>query len=344
VHGQLWQWCKINTSLKSIMFELTDITTIDIESINNCNAKCPLCLRGQNMRTNDVLDWDKVVSSTSLELWSIVKSINFNGNTGDNLMHPKIFEIIDWCVKHSSASISIHTNGSLRSPDWWEKFGLLLSQPQNKVVFGIDGLADTHSIYRVGTDYHKIIENAKAFIKGGGRAEWQFILFEHNAHQIEQAQQLANDLGFSRFFVLYQDRFEQESNLLVQRYNQDLTTINAEVRFNSSSNSLTKRVAESDYNIKCRSQQIGWISIYADGTVWPCCWLMGWHQAQHQTQSLLINHHFKKILGIDFDQINLYNNNLQDIINSDLWQKRYPASFVNRPNPVCLQQCSGTKQ
>jgi DNA-3-methyladenine glycosylase I len=32
-------------------------------------------------------------------------------------------------------------------------------------VFGIDGLADTHSIYRVGTDYHKIIENAKAFIK-----------------------------------------------------------------------------------------------------------------------------------------------------------------------------------
>jgi MoaA/NifB/PqqE/SkfB family radical SAM enzyme len=325
------------------MFELTDITTIDIESINNCNAKCPLCLRGQNMRTNDVLDWDKVVSNTSLDLWRTVKSINFNGNTGDNLMHPDIFEIISWCVKHSSASINIHTNGSLRSPVWWEKFGSLLSQPQNKVVFGIDGLADTHSIYRIGTDYHKIIENARAFIKGGGRAEWQFIVFEHNAHQIEQAQQLANELGFSRFFVLYQDRFEQESNLPVQRYNQDLKTINAEVVFRSSSNSLTKRIAESDYNIKCRSQQIGWISIYADGTVWPCCWLMGWHRSKHQKQFLVIDYHFKKILGIDFDQINLYNNNLKDIINSDLWQTRYPDSFKNKPNAVCLQQCSGTK-
>jgi hypothetical protein len=27
-----------------------------------------------------------------------------------------------------------------------------------------------------------------------------------------------------------------------------------------------------------------------------------------------------------------------------LWQKQYPNSFANRPNPVCLQQCSGTKQ
>jgi sulfatase maturation enzyme AslB (radical SAM superfamily) len=258
-------------------------------------------------------------------------------------MHPDIFEIIDWCIKHSPARISIHTNGSLRSPAWWEKFGVLLNQSQNKVVFGIDGLEDTHSIYRVGTDYHKIIENAKAFIKGGGRAEWQFIVFKHNAHQIEQAQQLSNELGFSRFFVLYQDRFEQQSDLPVQRYTQDLKTINAEVIFKASSNSLAKRVVESDHNIKCRSQEIGWVSIYADGTVWPCCWLMGWHRAQHQPLSTLVNYQFKKILNIDFNEISLYNNKLESIINSDLWQTRFPASFKNKPNAVCLQQCSGTK-
>lgn len=326
------------------MFDINHITTLDIESINNCNARCPLCLRGSGMRTNDALDWTRIVANIPASVWDNLQDINFNGTTGDNIMHPNIADIVAWCSSHSQANINIHTNGSLRNDTWWAQFGSQLSKVSHKVVFGLDGLADTHSVYRIGTDFDKIIENAKAFIQSGGRAEWQFIVFEHNAHQIEQAQQLANELGFSRFFVLYQDRFEQESNLPVQRYTQDLTTINAEIVINSSSNSIVKRVAESDYNIKCRSQQIGWVSIYADGTVWPCCWLMGWHRAQHQTQFLLINHHFKKILGIDFDQINLYNNNLADIINSDLWQKRYPASFVNRPNPVCLQQCSGTKQ
>ena len=326
------------------MLDINHITTLDIESINNCNARCPLCLRGSGMRTNDALDWTRVVANIPASVWDNLQDINFNGTTGDNIMHPNIADIVAWCSSHSQAKINIHTNGSLRNTAWWEQFGLQLSNVPHRVVFGLDGLADTHSVYRIGTDFDKIIENAKAFIQSGGHAEWQFIVFEHNAHQIEQAQQLANDIGFSRFFVLYQDRFEHESNLPVQRYNQDLTTINAEVIINRSSSSIANRIAESDYNIKCRSQQIGWVSIYADGTVWPCCWLMGWHRAQHQTQSLLINHHFKKILGIDFDQINLYNNNLEDIINSDLWQKRYPTSFVNRPNPVCLQQCSGTKQ
>lgn len=325
------------------MFDLNHITTLDIESINNCNARCPLCLRGTGMRTNDALDWNRVVSNIPASVWDNLQDINFNGTTGDNIMHPDIAEIVNWCSKHSRAKINIHTNGSLRSSTWWTQFGIQLRNVPHKVVFGLDGLADTHSVYRIGTNFDKIIENAKAFIESGGHAEWQFILFKHNAHQVEQARQLAKELGFSRFFVLYQDRFEQESSVPVQRYDQELTTINAEVIFRSSSNSLIKRVAESDYNIKCRSQQIGWISIYADGTVWPCCWLMGWHRAKHQPLSTVVNYQFKKILGIDFDQISLYNNTLDSIVNSDLWQTRYPESFKNKPNAVCLQQCSGTK-
>lgn len=325
------------------MLKISDITTIDIESINNCNARCPLCLRGENMRTNDSLNWDLVVANTPAELWKNLKVINFNGTTGDNIMHPNIFNIVNWCVDHSDANITINTNGSLRNTAWWKKLGNLLQDESHRIVFGIDGLEDTHSIYRVGTDYNKIIENARAFIQGGGHAHWQFIVFEHNAHQIEQAEKISQDLGFDRFFVLYQDRFGESTDLPVKKYSQDLNKINSEVVVHLSSNNISRRIKESDHNITCRSQQIGWLSIYADSTVWPCCWLMGWHLAQHKLTSSVVNYHFKKILGIDFDQISLHNNTLESIINSDLWQHRYPDSFRSNPNPICLQQCSGKK-
>ena len=208
-------------------------------------------------------------------------------------------------------------------------------------MFGIDGLEDTHAIYRIGTSYNKIINNAKAFIHGGGRAYWQFIIFDHNAHQVEQAQQLANELGFEKFFVLYQDRFADNAAVPVQRFDKNLKQIKAEVVVKETSNDLIRRLSESNRDINCRSKQIGWISIYADGTVWPCCWLMGWHRANHQKPAAVINYHFQKILKLDLDQISLYNNTLDEILNSDLWQKRYPNSFDSKPNPVCIQQCSG---
>ena len=323
------------------MLKISDITTIDIESINNCNARCPLCLRGTGMRTNDSLDWEQVVANTPVSLWQNLKTINFNGSTGDNFMHPNIQDIVGWCIDNSNAVITMNTNGSLRTAKWWHQFGTMLQSHAHKVVFGIDGLEDTHAIYRVGTDYNKVVKNAQAFIQGGGCAEWQFIVFEHNAHQIDQARQLANELGFSRFFVVYQDRFDESANVSVKKYQQDVDKINGEVVVRFTSNNIPRRIKESNFDIVCRSQQIGWLSIYADGTVWPCCWLMGWHKAQHQSTSAIVNYHFKKILNIDFDQISLYNHTLESIINSDLWQERYPDSFKNSPNAICLQQCSG---
>jgi len=318
------------------MLTVNDIVVLDVETINNCNAGCVQCLRHPGMRTNDTLDWHHVVKQVPLHVWQNLKTINFNGTTGDNIMHPDIFNIIEWVVCNTTAEINIHTNGSLRSTSWWQQLGKLLSKHNHSVVFGIDGLEDTHEIYRTNTNWQKIIDNAQAFVQGGGHAHWQFILFEHNAHQIESCKQLSEQLNFEKFFVLRQDRFNLKDQSQAHLQPANLELVPATVTF-----------VEKDFikpttgKISCESQREGWISIYADGTVWPCCYLMGWHKATQQKLTYeVVNYHFRNTLAIDFDQINLYTSTLEDIINGDLWQKRYPASFNQSPNLICTQKCS----
>lgn len=324
------------------MIDLNHISRIDIETINNCNALCPLCLRGvDGMSTNDRLDWSAISKNIPNTVWATVKEINFNGTTGDNIMHPDIYDILADVKSKTTGQIVVNTNGSLRSTGWWRKLGKLFADTNHKVTFGIDGLEDTHSIYRVNTSYQKVIENAQAFIDAGGQAEWQFILFEHNSHQADACKELAYKMGFAKFFIFYQDRFDQSGTTsIVQLYKKDLTPFKDDLIIKNTSQDIKKKLNADYKTISCHSQNVNWFSIYADGTVWPCCWLMGWHKAQHQKQSLAINYHFKKTLRLDFSQMSLYNNNLVDIIAGEIWQKNFTNSFTTIPNPVCIQQCS----
>lgn len=302
---------------------------------------------------NDDLNWELAKSNIPNSFWSQLERINFNGTSGDNISHPNIQQIVKEVADLApQALIRVYTNGSLRSSTWWAKFGALLKDTNVEVVFGIDGLADTHSLYRVGTNWDKIIDNATAFITAGGRAVWQMILFEHNLHQINDCRDLAKKLKFYDFYLRSENRFpsgQQEQVVFWRgkpthaiRYpdqNQLATVLNNDDDVvNEWSQSLT--ALDKNKKVSCHAVKTNWMAIYADGTVWPCCWLMGWHKATHLEQYNLVNYHFKKVLGLDFNKISLYTNKLEDIIASDLWQNRYPQSFAKAPNPVCIQQCS----
>jgi hypothetical protein len=294
------------------------------------------------MKTNDVLDWKTAFNNCPDTFWNNLSNINLNGNTGDNIMHPEIFEMVEWLSSNSNAKIMIHTNGSIRKPEWWSKFGDLLKNKNHSIVFGIDGLANTHEIHRIGTNWQRIIDNATAFIDAGGIAEWQFILFAHNSNEIEECRNISKQLGFSRFFVLHQDRFPGDDKMVtkdfvIEKFKGDLSIVDV-------NHEGSKDWSKTDFKnscVSCKSQRKGWLAIYADATVWPCCYLMGWHKAKHMgLHYQLVNKHLKNHLKFDSNTINLYSNNLESIISSELWQVTYPSSFTDNPNPICRQQCS----
>jgi len=68
--------------------------------------------------------------------------------------------------------------------------------------FGIDGLEDTNHIYRRGVKWERLQNNFREYIKAGGNAGWQFIVFPWNVHQIEEARQRSLDEGFTSFSVV----------------------------------------------------------------------------------------------------------------------------------------------
>ena len=79
-------------------------------------------------------------------------------------------------------------------------------------MFDLDGTDnETQNMYRVATNYDKIIENAEAFISGGGIAVWKMIPFDFNDELEEKAKMLAAKHGFQKFQRNRIQRVEQKA-------------------------------------------------------------------------------------------------------------------------------------
>lgn len=224
--------------------------------------------------------------------------ILINGNLGDFGLAKDGPEIVDWLLTNTQARIAINTNGSMHTPDWWAE----LAHPRVKIIFALDGLEDTHSVYRKNTDFNKIMENALAFIKAGGYAVWQMIVFNHNQHQIKACKELSVSLGFKEFWLFDKDRnqgpvFNRDgsfSHWIGQPHEhpeppdpQGLLRDHV-TWFDKLDLSTIQTVS-----ISCQSKQNKEIYIAADGTVYPCCYLgfypetMISHPGNRQTKRLL---------------------------------------------------------
>jgi sulfatase maturation enzyme AslB (radical SAM superfamily) len=182
--------------------KIEDVKWLHVEPSSNCNAWCPACPRNKNGfgLANDLIEQDLSIERFQdiVEQLPVLEAVQFCGNYGDPIISSNIIDLIKIAKQHSK-KIQIHTNGSLRTTAWWAELAKLLSDIDHNVWFGIDGLAGVHEIYRQGTSYQKIIDNAQAFIGAGGTATWQFIPYAHNEHQIKDCIKTSQRLGFKNF-------------------------------------------------------------------------------------------------------------------------------------------------
>jgi len=151
--------------------------------------------------------------------------------------------------------LGMNTNGGLRNVRWWEELATVLNQPKDYVVFSIDGLADTNHIYRINVNWQQVIKNTKAFIKAGGSAHWDMLVFRHNEHQVDAAQQMSKDMKFKWFRAKVSKRHQTYPiNFL-----------------NLPTNWKDPVVTQGEITCQALKEQ----SVYVDarGRWYPCCWL-----------------------------------------------------------------------
>lgn len=286
------------------MLKLANINRVHVELTTRCNARCPMCPR--NYRGSDY-NGGYPVTELSLEQFKQIfqpdflqqlkppvlpndgfahrhtkfYGVNFNGNLGDFALARDALEIVKYLVDHG-VWVNINTNGSARTRSWWQQ----LAMPGVTVGFALDGLADTHSLYRQDTNWHTVIENAQAFIDAGGHAIWRFIPFDHNRHQQAECQALSQKMKFARFEIVYDGR---DSGPVFSRSGEYLYQIGPDTRppehvpqvkdllhnhqtwFNHRTIRIEKDRADLELNCQHKLQQE--IYVAADGSVYPCCYL-----------------------------------------------------------------------
>ena len=250
---------------------------LHVEISSRCNAWCPGCGRNKNgygLADNLVeQDLDPAILKSTLEKYSVTE-VQMCGNLGDPCAAKNIDDHLKIVADSSVVRLQIHTNGSLRKPEWWANLVKQFEHlEQFDVYFALDGLADTHSIYRQGTSYARVIENATAFIDAGGNATWQFIPFKHNEHQINDCLKLSQDLGFKKFEFLKNARYQkmpdskhyQTGELLgIQPWSRD--------KLGDNKYHLNKTPTKVDKQ-DCMHLQIPSLFLNATGKISPCCYM-----------------------------------------------------------------------
>jgi MoaA/NifB/PqqE/SkfB family radical SAM enzyme len=202
------------TADTSSLCHYNELRIIHLELTHRCNAACPMCARNVN---GGAVNPDMPLSELSLadvkaillpELIGRLKRIYACGNYGDPMVARDCIEVFRYLREHGpQLNLCLHSNGSARRPEWWRELAGIMKQGPHYLRFGIDGLEDTNHLYRRGTDWKTVMRSAEAFIEAGGRAEWDFLVFRHNEHQVEEARKLAEDMGFQAFFVRKTGRF-----------------------------------------------------------------------------------------------------------------------------------------
>lgn len=236
---------------------MRELKVLHLESTDVCQLACPACARETDLEFNKAqknhLTVDQIQQHFSIDQVAKLNKMFMCGDYGDPAAGRHTLEIYRWFRSiNPDVVLGMNTNGALQNVDWWQELAVIMNQPQDYVVFSIDGLEDTNHIYRVGCNWSKLMTNAQAFIQAGGSAHWDMLVYRHNQHQVDAAEQLARDMRFTWF------RAKVSKRPFVNQLGFPVGWIDPR---------------ENTGPIRCHALEEQSIYIDAQGRVSPCCWL-----------------------------------------------------------------------
>lgn len=350
------------------MYKYNEIKAVHLEITTKCNARCPMCLRtvcGGKTNPNlplvelSIEDVQKIFKP---EFIRQLDRMYICGNYGDPIAAKDTLEVYKYFREQNpSIRLDMFTNGSARPTQWWQE----LAKTIDSIHFSIDGLEDTNHLYRKGTNFPTIIESVKAYVGSGGKAIWDYIVFKHNEHQIEEARKLSEELGFHKFNVKKTGRFF--SNTQMQGKNKQVVydrsgevdyyiempenekyqnkALSKEQLLVEKYGSLESYLDKTPISCKVEAEKSMYMS--AVGHAFPCCWtgnqLYPWYFPEGKSYMWKIVNQLEN--GID--DLDAKKIDLEKIVNGPFFQKTLEASWgrpsIKEGRPKCCAKTCGTE-
>jgi len=216
---------------------------LNIDISNKCTLQCSECVRtlfkkhGIPLPGKDLnlQQFDKITD------FFAGKRIGFCGTFSDPIYNKSFIEMLKMC-KEKNIEVCVHTAASHQPIEWYEK--AFESNLEAIWQFGIDGLPESSHLYRKNQDGKKLFEVMLKAKNKGLPVSWQFIEFDYNANEIEEAKLLATYYKID-FLLIHSNR-------------------------NLHATKLEKKTH--DFLPKCVYAEKRDLAYSVTGHITPCCW------------------------------------------------------------------------
>jgi MoaA/NifB/PqqE/SkfB family radical SAM enzyme len=331
------------------MIAKENIRIVHVEASSRCNSQCPMCSRytGYGFVQPDLVEGDLSADVFyklfTKEFANQLDHVYFSGVYGDPCLNKLLPEFVNYLMDNGVKSVSIDTNGGYRGEDWWAS----LARPNVLVNFALDGTDnETLEKYRIGVKYDKVFDNVKAFMSAGGNAQWNFIVFKHNEHQVETAKQLAKDLGM-KFRLKVTQKFRGKKDFKVMVEGKHVFTLEPpeqnQYRHTNVGNVEHIPIAVFKFDLKnysklnenkitCKSLERNEVYLAANGMLAPCCYI-GTHT--HDSPG---SWQFKEQYNVD--DFNLNTHSIDEVLNKQYnISSKWNDTTENGNLITCLHTC-----
>ena len=324
--------------------------TLNMEAGNKCTLQCSACARQRFREQGKKIPGKDITPEQFKKVVKYFKRVSFCGTFSDPIFNVHFIDILK-IAKEENIKIEVHTAASHKPEKWWQE--AFLANPKANWIFGIDGLPKDSHKYRINQDGEFLFDMMLLNKYLGFNPEWQYIVFDYNKDDIEEAKKLAKQHKL-RFMLITSKRpvskeiqnveLEEVKDGQIGWKNSSKETdgYNSKTLYASidySTGDWTKRPMSKveDKKIKANTLKPKCLLTNRDlsysgtGHILPCCWV------NTQFNDKYVKPLFKDTLKIE------NNNSVEEILDKNEW-KEFMNVLENNPDDklpyACKKYCS----
>lgn len=239
---------------------------LSIEPTTYCNLRCSECIKGtgQLTRPEGMMSYEhysELIDQASPYILSLLLYFQ-----GEPFLHPHLFDMIRYAVNHNVYTIT-STNGHFLDSS---RAKATISSGLHRIIISMDGITrETYEKYRQGGNLSEVIQGIQNLAywrqvlkKTQPRITIQFLVMQHNEHEIKSAKKAAIQAGADEisFKSPQMYDFSKAASFLpsISKYNRYIKTSNGQYRLKFKLKNACSRLWHS-------------MVIASNGEVLPCC-------------------------------------------------------------------------